>query len=150
MLSGYFSECEHVLFAVECACRVARVADEDRLRARCHKFLELFDRRNFESVLYVGVHGFQDDPAFKTECVVVRVEWLDHDEFVAFIAGYLKREVDSLASSHGDDDLRDGDFYADTVVISLRQPLAQLRQTRRICVGDVVQSIICILNCTFL
>ena len=141
MLSGYFSEREHILFRVQCSGRVAGVADEDGFCAWCHEFLELFDRRDLEAAFDVGVDRFENDPAFKTERVVVRVERFDHDELVAFVAGYLKREVDRLASGHCDDDLGDGDLDADASVVFLCQSLAQFRQARRIGVGNVVESV---------
>ena len=141
MFPGDISEREHILFAVEGSGRVSRVADEDRFRAWGHEFLELFDRRDFEAALYVGVDGFENDAVLETERVVVRVERLDHNEFVTLVTGYLKRKVDRLASGHSDDDLRDRDFYADATVIFLRQPLAQFRQPGRVGVGNVVECV---------
>ena len=90
MLFCYFTQCQHVFLRIESSGRISRIADEDGFCAGCYKFLKRSHVRHFETIADIGVHGFQSDAVHECESVVVRVERLQHNDFISLVACNLQ------------------------------------------------------------
>ena len=90
MLFCYFTQCQHVFLGIESSGRISGIADEYGFRTGSYEFLELSHVRHFETIADIGVHGFQRDAVHECESVVVRVERLQHNDFISLVACNLQ------------------------------------------------------------
>ncbi len=129
VLAGDFTYGEHVFLGIQCAARVAGVADEYRPCPVGYRLLELFDRRDLKAVPDVCRDGLEGYAVQESESVVVRVERLEHYHFVSGIACYLEGEIDTLASGNCYDDFRHFNVNAYFPVVFFHESLSQLHDS---------------------
>ena len=135
------TDLEHLLLGEELAGRVARVADEHGTGLRGHEFLELGNVRDLETFADVGRDGLERDAVEVGEGLVVGVERLHDDDFVAGVGRDLHRHGEGLAARHVDEQLGDLDVDADLLVVLLHHALAEFDQAGGIGVGKVVHAL---------
>ena len=129
VLACDFSESKHAFLRVLCTCRVARVADEDCLGLIGDSLLELFDVRYLESVSDVSRDCLEGKTVHEGECVVVGVEWLENDYFVARVTSDFKCQVHTLATCNCGDELVNSDVDTDLLVVFLHKSLSEVHKT---------------------
>ena len=129
MLACDFSECEHALLRILGSGRISRVAYEDSLGLLCDGLLELFDRRNLESVSDVGRDGLESKAVHECESIVVCVEWLKNDNLVSRITCDFKCKIYTLAAGNGHDEFIYIDVDSDLTVVLLHEALAKLHKS---------------------
>ena len=134
-----FSDGYHLAAAEEFARGVAGIAEQHGAGPPVHELLEFRYVRNSETVMYVGGYGPEGYAVQVREGLVVRVVGFDHDYLVSLVGDYLHRVGEGLASRYLDQQLADLDVYAYFPVVFLHQPFAELHQSGRIGVGEVMQ-----------
>ena len=110
---------------------VARVADEDCLGPVGDSLFELLDRRYLEAVSDICRDCLQGKSVHEGECVVVCIEWLENDHFVAWVTCDFECEVDAFATCYSHDELVNCDVDADLLVVFFNETLAKLHQSGR-------------------